>query len=92
TMVVTRGQRGCAVLDREAGYFEVPAFTSTVVDRVGAGDAVLAIAALFAALEAPAAIIGLVSNAVGALAVGIVGNKSAVEVELIVAELKALLA
>jgi bifunctional ADP-heptose synthase (sugar kinase/adenylyltransferase) len=91
TMVVTRGQRGCAVVDREAGYFEVPAFTSAVVDRVGAGDAVLSIAALFAALAAPAEFIGLVSNAVGALAVGIVGNKSAVEVDLIATELGALL-
>ena len=53
TMVVTRGQRGCAVLDRESGYMEVPAFTSAVVDRVGAGDAVLAIAALFSRLGAP---------------------------------------
>jgi bifunctional ADP-heptose synthase (sugar kinase/adenylyltransferase) len=91
TMVVTRGQRGCVVLDRDAGYFDVPAFTSTVVDRIGAGDAVLSLAALFAALDAPAEIIGLVSNAIGALAVGIVGNKGAVEVDPLVAELKALL-
>jgi bifunctional ADP-heptose synthase (sugar kinase/adenylyltransferase) len=92
TLVVTRGQRGCVVFDHEAGYLEVPAFTSTVVDRVGAGDAVLSIASLFAALGAPAEIIGLVSNAVGALAVGIVGNKSAVELDPLVSELKALLA
>lgn len=92
TLVVTRGQRGCVVFDRDVGYFEVPAFTSTVVDRVGAGDAVLSIASLFAVLEAPAEIIGLVSNAVGALAVGIVGNKSAVELEPLLSELKALLA
>lgn len=92
TLVVTRGQRGCVVFDRDAGYFEVPAFTSTVVDRVGAGDAVLSIASLFAVLQAPAEIIGLVSNAVGALAVGIVGNKSSVELDPLLSELKALLA
>ena len=92
TMVVTRGQRGCAVFDREGGYMEVPAFTSAVVDRIGAGDAVLSIAALFSALGAPAEIIGLVSNAVGALAVGIVGNKSVVEVDALLAELRVLLA
>lgn len=92
TMIVTRGQRGCVLYDRDAGYLDVPAFTSTVVDRIGAGDALLSIAALFSALGAPAEIIGLVSNAIGALAVGIVGNKSVVELDALVAELKTLLA
>ena len=92
TMVVTRGQRGCAVYDRNEGYLEVPALTSTVVDRIGAGDAVLSLASLFSALAAPAEVIGLVSNAIGALAVGIVGNKSVVEHDSLVAELRALLA
>ncbi|MBV8480134.1 MAG: cytidyltransferase [Actinobacteria bacterium] len=92
TMVVTRGARGCVVFDRDEGYINVPAFTSAVVDRIGAGDAVLSIAALFSALGAPAEIIGLVSNAIGALAVGIVGNKSVVELDPVRTELKALLA
>jgi len=92
TIVVTRGQRGCVVFDQEAGYLEVPAFTSTVVDRIGAGDAVLSVTALLAAQHAPAEIIGLVSNAVGALAVGIVGNKTAVELDPLMSELRALLA
>jgi bifunctional ADP-heptose synthase (sugar kinase/adenylyltransferase) len=92
SMLVTRGQRGCVAFDREAGYVEVPAFTSAVVDRIGAGDAVLSLGALLAAQGAPARLTGLVANAVGAVAVGVVGNKSVVELEPLVAELKGVLA
>jgi bifunctional ADP-heptose synthase (sugar kinase/adenylyltransferase) len=91
-MLVTRGRSGCASFDRKAGYQEVPAFTGAVVDRVGAGDAVLALTALFAAQGAPGELMGLVGNAVGAVAVGIVGNKAVVELDPLVAELKVLLA
>jgi bifunctional ADP-heptose synthase (sugar kinase/adenylyltransferase) len=91
TVLVTRGRRGCAAWGRDVGYFEIPAFTSTVVDRVGAGDAVLSLTALLAAQQSPAELIGLVGNAVGAAAVGIVGNKSTVGVAPLLAELKELL-
>ena len=91
TLLTTRGRRGCAVYGREAGYFEIPALTKAIVDRVGAGDAVLALTSLLAAQSAPAEMIGLVGNAVGAAAVGIVGNMSVVELEPFVAELEELL-
>jgi bifunctional ADP-heptose synthase (sugar kinase/adenylyltransferase) len=92
SMLVTRGQRGCVAFDQDTGYVEVPAFTSAVVDRIGAGDAVLSLGALLAAQGAPARLTGLVANAVGAVAVGVVGNKSVVELEPLVAELKGVLA
>jgi len=91
TLLTTRGRRGCAVYGRDGGYFEIPALTRAIVDRVGAGDAVLALTSLFAAQRAPAEMIGLVGNAVGAAAVGIVGNRSVVELESFVSELAGLL-
>lgn len=91
SMVITRGQRGCVAFDRETGYLEVPAFTSAVVDRVGAGDAVFSITALLAAQGAPGELTGLVGNAVGAIAVGVVGNDSVVELEPLLAELELVL-
>lgn len=37
--VITLGSRGCAGMDREEGYFELPAFSGfEVVDTTGAGD------------------------------------------------------
>ena len=63
----------------EGGFFEVPVFSSKIVDRVGAGDAYFSIAAPCVAAGLPMDLVGFIGNAVGALAVRIVGNRSAVE-------------
>ncbi len=78
-MVVTRGQRGCLVSATGNDYAVVPAFARKVVDRVGAGDAFLAVTALAAALNTPFEILGFIGNVVGAEAVEIVGNNKAIE-------------
>lgn len=46
-VAITRGLKGLIVYDRETGHFhKVPALSSRVVDRIGAGDAFLSLAAL----------------------------------------------
>lgn len=77
--VITRGHHGSMVYSAEDGFFEVPVFSSKIVDRVGAGDAYLSVAAPCVALGMPMDLVGFIGNAVGALAVRIVGNRSAVE-------------
>ncbi|MBM4125318.1 MAG: adenylyltransferase/cytidyltransferase family protein [Nitrospira sp.] len=77
--VVTRGHLGCMSYSAEEGFFEIPVFSSKIVDRVGAGDAYLSVAAPCVASGMPMDLVGFVGNAVGALAVRIVGNRSAVE-------------
>jgi cytidyltransferase-like protein len=79
SMVATRGEQGCLCYSRKEGFCETPAFTGRVVDRVGAGDAVLAITALCAACKTPLDILGFFGSCVGAMAVGIVGNRDSVE-------------
>jgi bifunctional ADP-heptose synthase (sugar kinase/adenylyltransferase) len=91
-MIVTRGARGCIAYGAENGYQEIPGFVTQVVDRVGAGDAVLAFGSLLAVQGAPSELIGLVGNVVGASAVGIVGNRSSVGRETVVDRLRQLLA
>jgi sugar/nucleoside kinase (ribokinase family) len=78
-MVATRGEQGCLCYSRKEGFCETPAFTGRVVDRVGAGDAVLAITALCAACKTPLDILGFFGSCVGAMAVGTVGNRDSVE-------------
>jgi rfaE bifunctional protein nucleotidyltransferase chain/domain len=77
--LITRGSQGCFCYSKDEGFFEVPAFTGHVVDRVGAGDAVLAIAAACAVQRAPVDMIGFIGNCVGLQAVGIIGNRSSIE-------------
>lgn len=77
--VVTHGQEGCVVYDGEDNIMRIPAFTKTVVDTVGAGDAFFSIAAPLAAIGAPMEVVAFAGNAAGAIKVGIVGHRKHVE-------------
>jgi rfaE bifunctional protein nucleotidyltransferase chain/domain len=76
---VTRGPEGSMVRDDEGHVVTVPTFSREVVDTIGAGDAFLSVTALCAARGSDADLLGFVGNAVGALAVRIVGNKEPVD-------------
>lgn len=78
-VMITNGKQGVYVSKKNEPIYEVPAFVHNVVDRVGAGDAVLAIASIYAYQGAPAELIGFISNVVGAEAVGIMGNERYIE-------------
>jgi rfaE bifunctional protein kinase chain/domain/rfaE bifunctional protein nucleotidyltransferase chain/domain len=77
TVMVTRGKYGTQIY-QEDGFFECPSLAVRIIDRVGAGDAVLAVTSLCAAAKMPGDVIGFVGNLAGAQAVGIVGNSASV--------------
>jgi len=76
---ITRGNLGCLCYDASEGVFEVPAFTSHIVDRVGAGDAVFAVTAMCVVQGAPMEITAFIANVVGAHAVGTVANQRPID-------------
>lgn len=78
-VLITRGEQGCLAYSRAEGFSEVPAFTGRVVDRVGAGDAVLSVTSLLAARGAPMEIVGFAGSCAGAIAVGTTGNRESIE-------------
>ena len=78
-LLATQGSFGCLIHDRKQGMQRVPAFSIRVVDRVGAGDAVLGVTAPCAALDVPPAVLGFIANVVGAEACTIMGNRSFIE-------------
>lgn len=78
-LLVTRGSSGCLIHDHAQGFFQVPAFAIRVVDRVGAGDAVLAITSPCAAVGVPPPALGFIANVVGAEACTIMGHRSSIE-------------
>ncbi len=88
-LLVTRGSQGCLCYDREEGFAEIPAFTSSVVDRVGAGDAVLGVTALCAVQRSSPELHGVIASAVGGQAVGIVGNRRAIDPARVIADIAA---
>jgi rfaE bifunctional protein nucleotidyltransferase chain/domain len=78
-MAVTRGHQGSLTYTSEDGFFNTPVFSNEIIDRIGAGDAYLAITSPCVAAGNPMDVVGFIGNAVGALAVRILCNKSSVE-------------
>ena len=77
--VITHGREGCVAYENGKGLTIIPAFTKTVVDTVGAGDAFLAVTAPLAAAGARIEDIGFIGNAAGAMKVGILGHRGYIE-------------
>jgi len=90
-MILTHGRHGCAAYDKAVGVHYIPAFTGTVIDTVGAGDAFLAVTSPLVATGADMEMIGFIGNAVGAMKVGIVGHRKSIEKVPLVKYLQALL-
>lgn len=78
-ITLTLGHHGSITMRPPAAPEVVPVLSRQVVDTVGAGDAFLSVAAPCALLGFPAEVIGFIGNAVGALAVRIVGNAQPVD-------------
>jgi len=72
---VTQGKHGSLHYDIKTGYTEAPALATRVQDRVGAGDAVLAVTALLVRVGAPCDILSFVGNVAGAELVADLGNR-----------------
>ena len=79
TLVVTCGSDGLKALTA-TDYVQTPALTTrTVVDRVGAGDALFAASALAAWLGCPLELLGLIGNIAGARLVETIGNNAGLQ-------------
>lgn len=80
-LILTKGESGCFVYQRGKDILQVPSLTSRHKDRVGAGDAFLSITAPLLFQNVSADVAGFIGNAVGALAINIVGNKRSIRKE-----------
>jgi rfaE bifunctional protein kinase chain/domain/rfaE bifunctional protein nucleotidyltransferase chain/domain len=78
-LMVTRGHRGALYYGKDKQFYAAPAFSKEIIDRMGAGDALLSVASLCAAGGFPPDLVAFLGNAAGALAIRIVGNTSSVE-------------
>lgn len=76
---VTLGSDGSICVNDKGKINRTPAFATKIVDIIGAGDAFFSYAAPCFALGMPMDVVSFIGNAVGALAVQIVGNKKSVE-------------
>lgn len=77
---VTLGKYG-GTYYRNGDFYHVPSFTKNPLDTIGAGDAVLSLTSLLSYKNADPQITAFLGNCVGAVAVGIVGNREPVTQE-----------
>ncbi len=77
-LMVTLGKRGSALIDEHDQIHLCPSLATNVVERVGAGDAVLSAAALATAAGIHPTLVGILGNLAGAQAVQTVGNRSSI--------------
>ncbi len=78
SLMVTLGNRGTMLYNRSGGFFSCPALANKVLERVGAGDAVLSLSSLASAAGLAPDIINLLGNLAGAQAVAVMGNRSSI--------------
>jgi rfaE bifunctional protein nucleotidyltransferase chain/domain len=78
-LAITHGKNGCLTYQPGKAPTKIPAFTKTVIDTMGAGDAFLAVTSPVAAAGAPLDIVGLIGNAAGAIKVGIIGHRKSID-------------
>jgi rfaE bifunctional protein kinase chain/domain len=78
-LIVTLGKKGSMGLNRGNVINRTPIFSTKVIDTIGAGDAFFAFTAPCFAIRLPLDLVSFIGNAVGAIAVQIMGNKRPVE-------------
>ncbi len=79
-IIVTHGHHGCMTFKRDEGkVHRIPAITDQVIDTVGAGDAFFAVASPLVRASGGVELPGFLGNVAGAIKVGIVGHRKAVD-------------
>lgn len=91
TLLVTQGQIGNLLFNRKEGFFRSPSLSNQILDRVGAGDAVLSATTICVAQGAPVDVVGFIGNIVGAHAVATVGHRTSLDAGLLAQHISSLL-
>ena len=77
-IIATQGSEGSLSFDGLDGLCRTPAFATSSIDKIGAGDAFFAYTAPCFAAGLPQELTSFIGNCVGALKVQIIGNKEQV--------------
>lgn len=88
---ITNGAGGLVCMNKEGGVNLVPAFTPHIVDRTGAGDALMTLTSLMLKVGAPIEIAAFFGNVAGATVLGGIGNQISLNFDRINLEIEAIL-
>jgi len=80
-LIVTRGKDGANLINKNGKAIYCPAFANKVIDKVGAGDAMLAIISLCIKIKIPNDLALFLGSLAGATAVENIGNSKFINKE-----------
>jgi rfaE bifunctional protein kinase chain/domain/rfaE bifunctional protein nucleotidyltransferase chain/domain len=80
-LIVTRGKNGAILFRKDSKEFSCPAFAYQSVDKVGAGDAMLAISALAIKQNLEPELVLFLGSIAAAISVKSIGNKISVNID-----------
>jgi len=76
-LVVTRGKNGALLIDKnDKEIFKSPAYANNIIDKVGAGDAMLSMISMLIKVNAPKDLALLIGSFAGAFSVETIANSS----------------
>ena len=78
-LVVTMGTNGALIMNDKFKTIKCPAFSSTYIDKVGAGDSMLGVMSLCLRAGMPNDLTLFLGSIIGGLSVQILGNKDSVK-------------
>jgi len=78
-LIVTRGTNGALLVDNYKKIFNCPAFAIKSVDKIGAGDSVLAFSSLLLSINVPKDLTLFISSLAASQSIQSVGNKETVD-------------
>ena len=82
-LIITRGSLGAIYINKNKKVYSCPAFATHNVDKVGAGDAMLAISSLALKLNLHPSLVLFLGSLAAAISVQTIGNKEAVNFKTI---------
>lgn len=78
-LMITRGHLGSIASENKGKIYKTPVLSTTIVDRLGAGDAFFSISAALAAQGCSMEIVSFLGNVVGAIQVATMGNRQPID-------------
>lgn len=91
-VMATQGKSGTSLFTRHRGVFRCPALATTVLERIGAGDAVLALSSVATAAGLAPELVSVLGNLAGAQMVAVMGNSASIRKSRLVESARHLLA
>lgn len=91
-VMATQGKSGTSLFTHGRGVFRCPALATTVLERIGAGDAVLALSSVAVAAGLAPELVSVLGNLAGAQMVAVMGNSASIRKSRLVESARHLLA